>query len=110
MVLIFVVASAITVASEVVLNLPATFFVGAFIVIGVLAAAAWRALGYADKGGLHLVHARRPVTKDSGQASALADQEKATDSPSSFGFPSAGKAITINNQEEINEHLPEVRE
>ena len=62
--LLLAVGSAVTVASEAVPNLPAKLIVSVFILIGALATAAWRApAGYEDESGLHLVHARRAVTK-----------------------------------------------
>ena len=62
--LLFAVGGTITVATKVIPNVPAKLIVSAFILIGALATAARRApVGYEDGSSLHLVHARRPVTK-----------------------------------------------
>ena len=60
--LLVAVGSAITLTSGPVPNLPAMLIVSAFILMGVLATAAWWApVGYEDESGLHLVYARRPT-------------------------------------------------
>ena len=63
-VLLFAAGSAIAVASEAIPSVLAKLMVSAFVLMGALITAARQApVGYEESSGLHLVKARRPVTK-----------------------------------------------